>query len=119
MNKKRVILTGLLSIGLVCATPLFAAKKVDRLATQKLSHTIKSPGNSQKTDKIDLNQTSDASAIAKAVKGIGKSRAVAIIAYRKQHGKFASLEDLSKVRGISPRYIKQNREHLLAVLRLS
>ncbi len=35
------------------------------------------------------------------LKGIGKSKAQAIISYRENSGKFASVEDLSKVKGMS------------------
>jgi len=36
-----------------------------------------------------------------SVKGIGSKRAAAIVAYRKQHGRFKSLNDLTNVKGIS------------------
>ena len=42
-----------------------------------------------------------------AIKGIGQKRAAAIVAYRKQHGKFASVSDLEKIRGISAASIER------------
>ncbi|HLB41371.1 MAG TPA: helix-hairpin-helix domain-containing protein [Gammaproteobacteria bacterium] len=47
--------------------------------------------------KINLNKA-DAKELAK-VKGLNTSKARAIVAYRKKHGDFKSLDDLAKVRG--------------------
>ena len=39
--------------------------------------------------------------LLQALPGIGPSRAQAIVAYRKQHGSFRQIEDITKVEGIS------------------
>lgn len=42
------------------------------------------------------------------VKGIGYRRAQRIVAFRKAHGDFKSLRDLSEVNGISKRFVKEH-----------
>lgn len=48
---------------------------------------------------VDIN-TADAKAIAKVMKGVGMEKAEAIVAYREKNGKFKSIDELSKVKGI-------------------
>ena len=50
------------------------------------------------TNPVDIN-TADAKTLA-MLKGFGNKRAVDIVAYRKSHGPFRSLDDLTKVKGI-------------------
>src|SRR5687767_7155046 len=50
------------------------------------------------TTKVNIN-TADEAALT-SVKGIGKSRAKAILAYREKNGAFKSVDDLTKVKGI-------------------
>ncbi|MCW8407968.1 helix-hairpin-helix domain-containing protein [Legionella sp. PATHC035] len=61
--------------------------------------------------KIDLN-TADLSTLTGSVKGIGKKRAEAIIAYRKSHHGFKSLEELADVKGLGQRFMTTNRDKL-------
>ena len=62
---------------------------------------------------VNIN-TADAQTLADAhIKGIGKKRAEAIIAYREAHGPFKSLDDLKKVKGLSGKIVDANRERLL------
>jgi len=63
------------------------------------------------TKKIDLNKA-DAKTLSKSVKGIGLKRAEAIVKYREDHGKFNSLEDLAKVKGIGERFVKSHKSQL-------
>ena len=61
---------------------------------------------------LNIN-TADAATIADAhIKGIGKKRAEAIVAYRQAHGPFKSVEDLKKIKGLSDKIIDANRERL-------
>lgn len=55
-------------------------------------------GSGQLDDRIDLN-TADA-ALLSTLSGIGQSKAEAIIAYRQEHGGFASIEEIMNVEGI-------------------
>lgn len=79
------------------ATPA-ATQANDNNATQQVS------ANDQQSDmakelKLNLNKAS-AKELMK-VKGIDASRAKAIVAYRKKHGDFKSLDDLAKVKGFA------------------
>ena len=60
---------------------------------------------------VDVN-SANAEAIAEAIKGVGLSRAEAIIDYRDKHGPFESVDDLVLVRGIGAKTIDDNREAL-------
>ncbi|MGL4473508.1 MAG: ComEA family DNA-binding protein [Shewanella sp.] len=44
--------------------------------------------------------------------GVGPSKAQAIVDYRKQHGKFSSIDDLLNVKGIGPKTLDSNRNLL-------
>jgi competence protein ComEA len=57
---------------------------------------------------VDIN-TADASTLARELRGVGASRAEAIVAYRKQHGPFKSVDELGLVKGIGQRVIDDNR----------
>lgn len=46
------------------------------------------------------------------VKGIGKKRAAAIVAYRKEVGPFGNVQDLLNVRGIGPKLLERIRGEL-------
>ena len=57
---------------------------------------------------VDIN-TADAATIAAELNGIGMSKAKAIVEYRKKHGPFRSVEDVSLVKGIGEQTIERNR----------
>ena len=57
---------------------------------------------------VDIN-TADAATISAELKGIGLSKARAIVEYRKKHGPFKSPDDLSLVKGIGDRTVELNR----------
>lgn len=50
----------------------------------------------------DLNQL-------QLLKGVGASKALAIFEYRKQNGKFKTLDDLLKVKGIGEKFLESNK----------
>lgn len=62
---------------------------------------------------VDIN-TAGAEALAEAISGVGLKRAEAIIAYRDEHGPFASVDDLAKVQGIGERIVDGSRDRLKA-----
>ena len=57
---------------------------------------------------VNVN-TASASELAAAAKGIGPTKAQAIVKYRKKHGDFTSVDELEKVKGIGPETVKDNR----------
>lgn len=60
-------------------------------------------------DPVDIN-TADAQTLAVALKGVGPSKAEAIVTYREQHGPFKSIDDLKAVKGIGDKTIEVNRD---------
>jgi competence protein ComEA len=61
---------------------------------------------------VNVN-TADAATLAAALKGIGESKAQAIVAYRKEHGPFKSADDLAEVKGIGEKWIAANRDRIV------
>ena len=57
---------------------------------------------------VNIN-TADASAIAKALNGVGPAKAKAIVSYREKNGAFKSVDQLAMVEGISQKLIDRNR----------
>lgn len=60
---------------------------------------------------VDVN-TADAATISAELKGIGMTKAKAIVEYREKHGPFKSPEDLSLVKGIGDRTVEINRDDI-------
>ena len=60
---------------------------------------------------VDIN-SADAATLAAVMSGVGERRAEAIVAYREQHGPFASVDELVQVSGIGPRIVEDNRDKL-------
>jgi competence protein ComEA len=60
---------------------------------------------------VDVN-TADAETISAELKGVGLSKARAIVEYRKKHGPFRSADDLSLVKGIGQRTVEINRSDI-------
>lgn len=57
---------------------------------------------------VNVN-TADAATLAAAMNGVGLAKAEAIVAYRKEHGPFRSLDQLADVKGIGLKTIEKNR----------
>ncbi|MDJ0710147.1 MAG: ComEA family DNA-binding protein [Woeseiaceae bacterium] len=57
---------------------------------------------------VNIN-TADAETISAELKGVGLTKAKAIVEYRKKHGPFRSADDLSLVKGIGERTVEINR----------
>jgi competence protein ComEA len=60
---------------------------------------------------VNVN-TADAATIAAELKGVGLSKAQAIVEYRKKHGPFRSAEDLTLVKGIGERTLDLNKSDI-------
>ncbi len=61
---------------------------------------------------VNIN-TATADSLAFNIKGVGKKKAEAIIAYRQANGPFKSIDELLKVKGIGPKILVKNRADLL------
>ena len=86
MNIKTILASLVLSLAL--ALPAFAAEQVD------------------------IN-SADATTLAEGLNGVGMSKAEAIVAYRTEHGPFASIEDLAQVKGIGEKIVDKNRDAIV------
>jgi competence protein ComEA len=60
---------------------------------------------------VNIN-TADAKTIAKELKGIGLSRAQAIVDYREKNGPFKSADELARVKGVGIKVVEQNRANI-------
>lgn len=61
---------------------------------------------------VNVN-TADAETISAELQGVGITKALAIVDYRKMHGPFKSVEDLTLVKGIGERTVEINRANIL------
>ena len=61
---------------------------------------------------VNIN-TANADNLAVNIKGVGKKKAEAIIAYRESNGPFKTIDELKKVKGIGPKILQKNKENLL------
>jgi competence protein ComEA len=50
--------------------------------------------------------------ISTALKGVGESKASAIVMYREKHGLFKTQQDLTNVKGIGAAIVDKNRENI-------
>ena len=60
---------------------------------------------------VNIN-TADAETISAELKGIGLTKAKAIVEYRKKHGPFKNADELSLVKGIGERTVDMNRSDI-------
>ena len=70
--------------------------------------------SSAASHKININKA-DINILVGSVKGIGRKRAQAIIAYREEHKGFKSLDELADVKGFGQGFLNKNRVKLQEV----
>ena len=61
---------------------------------------------------VNVN-TADAETISAELQGVGISKAIAIVEFRKANGPFKSADDLIQVKGIGARTVEINRKNIL------
>ena len=61
---------------------------------------------------VNVN-TADAETISAELQGVGISKAIAIVEYRKANGPFKTADDLARVKGIGARTVEINRRNIL------
>lgn len=66
---------------------------------------------SEKSNAVNINKAT-AKELSKNLKGIGKTKAEAIIAYRDSNGEFKKIEDLLKVKGIGKKMLENNKDRI-------
>lgn len=82
----------LLSFCLSLSSPLFAADS-----------SVSSP--------VNIN-TADVATLSASLKGVGSSKAEAIVAYRDNYGPFKSVEELTAVKGIGDSLLAKNKGNI-------
>ncbi len=60
---------------------------------------------------VNIN-TANAEQLAEVMKGVGPSKAQAIVDYRETHGPFKSVDELVQVKGIGLKTVEKNRDQL-------
>jgi len=95
--KNKTILAGIVSLSLLLPAVNFAVAKTGS------HHKV----NTEQTSNVDINHA-DAKTLA-TLKDIGMKKADEIVAYRTKNGSFKSIDDLTKVKGISQRIINDNK----------
>ncbi|CAE6916077.1 ComEA family DNA-binding protein [Ectopseudomonas khazarica] len=63
------------------------------------------------TGLVNLN-TADVATLQRELAGIGATKAQAIVAYREEHGDFATVDELLEVKGIGEATLEKNRDKL-------
>ena len=98
MKKKEVIVLGLLIFILIIINIVNYAKR-ERLKANTLvvveEIAVKIPINNARIDELDV------------LPGIGPALAGRIVAYRKEHGPFKTVEDIKKVKGIGDKLLEK------------
>lgn len=99
MKSNAVFLFLVMTLGLVFSSSSFATEQT--VTTEQVQFLVPS---------ININ-TATANELIE-LKGIGKSKAAAIITYRDAHGPFTSIEQLAEVKGVSLKMVETNRSML-------
>jgi competence protein ComEA len=112
MSTIRSIITACLTLGILLTANAYAAD-IQSTTTEK-SHSSQQMVKSD-TSVVNIN-TADAKTLM-TLKGIGAKKAEVIVAYRTKNGNFATVDDLSKVKGIGEkglaRLIKNNPDRIV------
>ena len=101
----------LLSLSVTALSAAYAAPPSTTVAKPVVAAKLAVAANPTAGAAIDLN-AADASTLAREMRGIGESKARAIVDYRRIHGPFRSIDDLALVKGIGARTIELNRAKL-------
>ncbi|TQV84213.1 helix-hairpin-helix domain-containing protein [Exilibacterium tricleocarpae] len=69
-------------------------------------------GAQQMPAQVNIN-SADAETLSLVLKGVGRSKAEAIVAWRESHGGFSSADQLAEVKGIGLKLVEKNRDRIL------
>ena len=107
-----IFLVGIVSIMAMLSHPVFAAPCFDNaqsaynyLLTQEAAQS-----QARTQTSININRATEAELVA--LDGVGSSKAQAIILYREMFGRFKTVDELTKVKGIGTKTIEKNRGRL-------
>lgn len=96
-------------INLSVDTPLPAvAGSIPTPATAVSSATISKAA----PPRVNIN-SADTTTLAQNLEGVGEQKASAIVAHRKKHGPFKSIDGLDQVKGIGEKTLEKNRARIV------
>ena len=98
----------LAAIGMFAAVLASAQVVAAEPNTKPVSEPTKAASLQAATSRININTASVDE--LQMLKGIGETKAKAIVDYRTANGKFKSVEELTMVTGIGAKVLEQNRE---------
>jgi competence protein ComEA len=105
MKIRNTVKLNLVPIAAICAMLLGFAAPSTAFA-QEAEITVAT------VQQVDLN-AADAETLAATLKGVGLSKAKAIVAYREMYGPFSSIEELTEIKGIGGAILERNRDRLV------
>lgn len=74
---------------------------------------MKSTANAAESEETTVSiNTATVDELAKAMNGVGKKKAQAIVSYREEHGPFKTLDDLKQVPGMGDSLVERNLPNL-------
>lgn len=105
------LITSALAAGLLVAPLSWGQQQMPKPAIPPPPAAVTPAGPTVTTGTL-VNINSADEATLTSVKGIGKTRAKAIIDYREKNGPFKSIDDLTKIKGIKNKSLQKFRSQL-------
>ncbi len=97
---------------MICRITAIAVLACCSLLTQVQASTTSPAASTRATTALININTADATTLAREMKGIGESKARAIVEHRQKNGAFRSVDELALVKGIGAKTLENNRARL-------
>lgn len=97
---------------MICRFPVIAVFAIWSLLSQVQASTTSPPTPARANTALVNINTADAATLAREMKGIGESKARAIVEHRQKNGAFRSVDELALVKGIGAKTLDNNRARL-------
>ena len=107
MNVKNLLIFVFTVLCYCCVGPASAA---DSVPADEV-HSAEDSSGMTEAQTVNVNEA-DAETLARILKGVGMSKAQAIVQYREENGRFYSVEELSAVRGIGMATVTKNEDRI-------
>ena len=108
MHIYKAICYPLLALGLYLLQPAFSVAQHSS-DNRQVSET--NSGAQRQIEPVAINRSPLAE--LQNLQGVGPGLAARIIRYREKHGKFSSVDELMRVKGIGPVLLKRNRKYIV------
>ncbi|WP_299806573.1 ComEA family DNA-binding protein [uncultured Shewanella sp.] len=97
-------------LSVLCLSSLLIFPVAEATTAEKPSSQPTSQSQATQSKLIKINSATAEE--LSMLNGIGQAKATAIVEYRKTHGNFSSVEQLTEVKGIGEKLIEKNRNQL-------